>query len=589
MSSVNRDKSNRRAPVLAGTVAETLANGLVRHGVTHIFGQSLPSALILSAMDAGITQVAYRTENAGGAMADGYARASNRVGVVTGQNGPAATLLVPPLSEAKAASIPLVALVQDVTRLGRDRHGFQELDHFALFAGCTKWIRRLDDPSRADDYLDMAFTAATTGRPGPAVLMLPKDLLREEASQSALQTRSSHLGTFPLDRPRPSAEAVRRAADLLAAAQRPVVVAGGGVHGSDASRVLAELQELAHLPVATTIMGKGSVSEEHPLSLGVMGYAAGGTNSPSQYLTGFIEQADVILFIGSRTNENATDSWRLYPAGATYIHLDVDGLEIGRNFEAVRLVGDARSGLEDLRDCMRGMDLSLRGSRRDAVAREIAAGREKARPNLERLATSSASPMRPERVMAELEKLITPDTILVADASYSSVWMANYLRAKKVGQRFLAPRGLAGLGWGLPMALGAKVAHPDRPVVCISGDGGFAHVWAELETAVRSKLPVTIILLNNGILGYQKHAELFQFSTYTSAINFASVDHAAIARACGAGGVRVENPDELGPALKAALHSPVATLIEVITSSDAYPPIRAWEGHESTLLTDIEN
>jgi acetolactate synthase-1/2/3 large subunit len=521
-------------------------------------------------------------------MADGFARASNRVGVVTAQNGPAATLLVPPLSEAKAVSIPLVALVQDVTRLGRDRHGFQELDHFALFAGCSKWIRRLDDPARADDYLDMAFTAATTGRPGPAVLMLPKDLLRE-TSQSAAHARSSHLGTFPLDRPRPSAEAVRRAADLLAGAQRPVIIAGGGVHGSGASHVLAELQELAHIPVATTIMGKGSVSEDHPLSLGVMGYAAGGTNAPSQYLMSFIEKADVILFIGSRTNENATDSWRLYPTDATYIHLDVDGAEIGRNYEALRLVGDARAGLEDLRDCLKSLDLSLRADRRSTIIQDIAAGREKARPNLTRLGSSDASPMRPERVMAELERHISPDTIMVADASYSSVWMANYIRATKVGQRFLAPRGLAGLGWGLPMALGAKVAHPNRPVVCIAGDGGFAHVWAELETAVRSKLPVTIILLNNGILGYQKHAELYQFSTYTSAINFAPVDHAAIARSCGAGGVRIENPDDLGPAIQAALKSPVATLIEVMTSSDAYPPIRAWEGHEATLLTDIEN
>lgn len=586
MNKALKVEASKRAPVLVGTVAEDLAQGLVRHGVMHIFGQSLPSALMLAAMDAGIKQISYRSENAGGAMADAFARLSNRVGVVSAQNGPAATLLVAPLSEAKAVSIPIVALVQDVTRPGRDRNGFQELDHLALFASCSKWVRRLDDPARASDYLDMAFTAATTGRPGPAVLLLPKDLLREKA-QPAPRPRSRSLGKFPLDRPRPSADSVRTAAQLLAEAENPVIIAGGGVHGSGASSALAELQEILQVPVATTIMGKGAVSDKHPLSLGVMGYAAGGTNSPSQYLTGFIENADVVFVIGSRTNENATDSWRLYPGKATYIHLDADGMEIGRNYESVRLVGDALAGLQDLKECLSKADLSHRRSKAADVARLIADGKAKARMNMKENGTSNHAPLRPERVMYELDQLLDEKTIVVADASYSSVWMANYLNASGVGQRFIAPRGLAGLGWGLPMALGAKVAHPDRPVVCIAGDGGFAHVWSELETAVRTALPVTVIVLNNGILGYQKHAELFQFSAYTSAIHFAPVDHAAIARACGANGVRVENPADLGPALVKSLKSNTPTLIDVITSPDAYPPIRAWEGHEDIILANV--
>lgn len=585
MNKTVRVGETKKAPVLAGTVAADLAQGLIRHGVTHIFAQSLPSALVLAAMDAGITQVSYRSENAGGAMADAFARISNRVGVVCAQNGPAATLLVAPLSEAKAVSIPVVALVQDVTRPGKDRNGFQELDHMALFASCAKWVKRLDDPTRASDYLDMAFTAATTGRPGPAVLMLPKDLLREKA-QSAPRPRSQSLGAFPLDRPRPSADSVQAAAQLLVKAKNPVIIAGGGVHGSAAAAVLAEIQDLARIPVATTIMGKGAVLDKHPLSLGVMGYAAGGTNSPSQYLTGFIENADVVLLIGSRTNENATDSWRLFPAAATYIHLDLDGTEIGRNYESVRLVGDARAGLEDLRDRLAKSDLSARKAASAKIEKQIADAKAKARGNMEKQGRSAQSPIRPERVMHEIEAALGDKSIVVADASYSSVWMANYIAAG-ARQRFLAPRGLAGLGWGLPMALGAKVARGDHNVVCIAGDGGFAHVWAELETAVRSNLPVTVIVLNNGILGYQKHAELFQFSAYTSAINFAPVDHAAIARACGAEGVRIENPDDFAAAFAKALKSKKTTLIDVVTSPDAYPPIRAWEGHEATILADI--
>ena len=158
-------------------VGEALARALRRHGVTEAFGQSLPSAFFLAAAARGIRQISYRTENAGGAMADGYARVSNRVTVVGAQNGPAATLLVPPFAEALKASVPVVGLVQDVASSGRDRNAFQELDHFELFRGCVKWIRQLTDPARVDDYVDMAITAATTGRPGPAVLLLPKDIL----------------------------------------------------------------------------------------------------------------------------------------------------------------------------------------------------------------------------------------------------------------------------------------------------------------------------------------------------------------------------------------------------------------------------
>ena len=185
--------------------------------------------------------------------------------------------------------------------------------------------------------------------------------------------------------------------------------------------------------------------------------------------------------------------------------------------------------------------------------------------------------------MAELDALLTPGTIIVSDASYATLWSANYLHSRADGQRFLAPRGLAGLGWGLPLALGAKIASPQMPVVCITGDGGFGHVWSELETAVRSKIPLTVIVLNNSILGYQKHSESVQFSAYTSAIQFNSVDHAEIARACGADAVRVDNPDVLGPVLQRSLHDDRVTVLDVITDPAAYPPITAWDNFADRL------
>jgi acetolactate synthase-1/2/3 large subunit len=564
------------------TVAEAIAVALRRHGVTDVFGQSLPSAFFLAAARHGLRQISYRTENAGGAMADGYARVSHQVTVVGAQNGPAATLLVPPFAEAYKASIPIVGLVQDVPRAGRDRNAFQELDHVELFRGCTKWVRQLTDPGRVDDYVDMAFTAAASGRPGPVVLLLPKDLLVADAVPATAGRRTSALGRYPLDRYRPAASAVRAVAELIARAERPVVVAGGGVHGSDAHEALGRLQSVGRLPVATTTMGKGAVDETDPLSMGPIGSFMGPT-SPTHALRDYVRSADLVLLVGSRTNENGTDGWTLLPADATVVHVDLDPTEVNRNYDAVRLVGDARLVLEDLVAELGGLDLSARTSAAPAVEAAIAAARTGYEAAAAAVLTSERSPIRPERVMAELDALLTPDTIVVADASYSTIWMTAHLRARCAGQRFLSPRGLAGLGWGLPMALGAKAARPQAPVVCIVGDGGFGHVWAELETAVRERLPVTLIVLNNSILGFQKHAELIGFAAYTSAIGFGPVDHAAIARAVGAVGVRVERADQLGEQLKRALAADTVTVLDVVTDPDAYPPITAWQGRADVL------
>ena len=568
------------------TVAQAVAAALRRHGVELTFGQSLPSAFHLAAPAFGIRQVAYRAENAGGIMADGYARMSNRVAVVTAQNGPAATLLVPPLAEALKASVPVVALVQEVPHDQADRNAFQELDHVDLFRGVAKWIRRLDVPARADDYVDMAFTAAASGRPGPAVLLLPADVLSMETGEeaSAARRRRLDLGRFPLDRTAPDPAAVDAAADLLANARGPLVVAGGGVHLSDAAAALAALQERCALPVATTTMGKGAVDETHPLSVGVIGYFMG-PNGATRHLRGLVDEADTVLLVGTRTNQNGTDSWTLFPDGARFIHLDIDPLEIGRTYEAsVRLVGDARLGLDALCVALeaRGTGTSRRAARA-ALERRIAEGRRAHAAEAAGMLQSDARPIRPERIMDAINHVADAETILVADASYATIWLANYVPAQRAGQRFLTPRGLAGLGWGLPLALGAKAAAPGRHVLAVTGDGGFAHCWAELETSLRMDLPVTLVVLNNEVLGYQKHAESVKFGAHTDACHFRPVDHARIAEACGCLGVRVEDPADLVPALRRAREADRTTVIDVITAPDAFPPITSFEGQPTEL------
>lgn len=556
------------------TAAVALAAALKRHGVSVLFGQSLPSALHLAAPDFGLHQVNYRAENAGGVMADGYARITNKIGVVTAQNGPAATLLVAPMAEAMKASVPLLAIVQEVNRDQIDRNAFQEFDHFGLFSSCAKWIRRIELADRVDDYVDMAIVAATTGRPGPVVLLCPADMLNDV--QEVSQARAATYGNFPLDRVAPDPARTAQAARLLANARHPLVIVGGGVHLSGASAELVALQESCSLPVGTTNMGKGSVAETHELSLGVLANALG-TNSPARPFKKFLDRADVVLLVGTRTNQNGTDSWKLYPRNARFIHLDVDGTEVGRNYEALRLVGDAKLGLAALAEALRDAGLEARRDAREGLVGEIAELRAQGRREAEAVTSDKSTPLRPEFLMAELDRHLQPGDIVAADASYSSLWVLNFLTAREAGQRFLTPRGIAGLGWGLPLALGAKVGAGARRVIAVVGDGGFAHTWQELETARRMGLAVTVIVLNNGILGFQKHAELVKFGAHTSAIDFLPVDHAAIAQATGCRGVRVDTAEGFAAALADALASDVTTVLDVTTSPDAYPPISVFE------------
>lgn len=557
--------------MLQETVADRVADALLRHKVEYLFAQSLPSAVVLAAEARGIRQISYRQENMGGAMADGYARISGKVGVVAAQNGPAATLLVPPLAEAMKASVPVIALVQEVERDQADRNAFQELDHIALFQSCTKWVRRVQIEDRIEDYIDAAFTAATSGRPGPVALLLPADLLRSTV-KADVTSRNASLGHYPLDRLRPADTLIDQAAEWIVAAKHPVVLAGGGVHGAGASAELAHLQEIASLPVCTTNMGKGAVDEHHPLSLGVLGSLTGPT-SLGRHTVSFLADADLIILIGTRTNQNGTDNWTQIPRTARVIHIDIDPSEIGRNFEALRLAGDARESLGALNAALGRRDLSSRYSERPDLERRIARCWQQFETARAQLCSSDQSPIRPERVMRELQPWLNDDLIVVADASYSSMWVTGQLRAVSCGTRFITPRGLAGLGWGLPLAIGAKLARRDVPVVALVGDGGFAHSWAELETMVRLNVQVTVIVLNNGILGFQRDAETVKFGQYTTACHFGPVDHAQIAAACGCKSTRVSDPADLADLIRRGIEADGPYLIEVMTDPDAHPPL----------------
>ncbi|HMK81417.1 MAG TPA: acetolactate synthase catalytic subunit [Xanthobacteraceae bacterium] len=557
------------------TVAQRLVATLKRHGIEFMVGQSIPSPVFLSGTDSGIRQILVRTEKAGAMIADGYARVSGKVPVVGSLGGPGTPLMMAGMSEAYYASIPMVALFQVVPRPFKDRNFSQDFDDLAALRTVAKFVQLVDRADRIDDYIDQAFVIAASGRPGPVALLFPPDLL--DAAAEAADERSNVYGSYPLDRVVADPAAIKAAAEVLAKSKKPLIVAGGGVHSSQAVPELAWFQDVAGFPVATTLMGKGSVADTHSLSVGIVGYVMG-RYAPSYYVKSLVDEADVIFLIGTRTNQNGTNGWKVFPRSAKFIHLDIDCREVGRNYEALRLVGDAKLTLAALRTELEKLDLS--GVKRGRADREqiIKDGRSTRAKDVKKLVTSEQSPIRPERVMAELQKFITPETLVCADASYATVWVGTYIDSLKAGMRFITPRGQAGIGWGFPIALGVALASPGKQVVNVSGDGGFGYAWSEMETAVRHNISLVQIVLNNSVFGYQQQAEDASYGRHTKGLHIAPVDHAQIARACGWHAERVTKASDLAAAMKKAFGCGKPALVEVISDPNAWPPIQNFEG-----------
>ena len=557
--------------------AHAITEVLHQAGIKEIFGQSCPTSICLAAEKFGIRQIGYRTENAGAAMADGAARVSRKISVVLAQNGPAAALLVAGLAEALKASVPILAIVQEVPRTTADKNAFQELDHEKLFSACAKWIRRIDLADRAGEFTARAVQIATSGRPGPVVLLVSPDVLTQPAKKFDFFNHGAEniFGQFPADRFVPAPQSIQAAADLIFKAKQPLLVVGGGVHHSAAYKQVETLQRIAGIPVATTNMGKGVIDESNPLSIGVIGNTMG-TRAPAKFFRQYIQQADLVMFIGTRTNENGTSGWSLFPSAAQYIQIDVDPTELGRNYPALRLLGDAKSSLEAINQELQKRELKLLEPRTSKIKETIAGCKAQHQRERASVINTPQGMLHPERVVHCLAQ-IKEDTIWVADASYSSIWLVQYLPSLLAGSRFLTPRGIAGLGWGFPMAIGAKLASPDKRVVCLTGDGGFAHCWAELESARRHRVPLTVVVLNNGVLGFQINAEEGRFGTHTDVCHFGPIDHVAIAKACGCDGVQVHDERSLQDALERASFSEVPFVIDVKTDPEAFPPITAFE------------
>ncbi|MEM4700269.1 MAG: biosynthetic-type acetolactate synthase large subunit [Candidatus Nezhaarchaeales archaeon] len=541
---------------MRGTGARAVVEVLRREGVEVIFGIPGGATLPLhdelrEAVEEGwLRYILGRHEQCVAHMADGYARASGRVGVCTATSGPGATNLVTGIANAYMDSSPIVAITGQVPRFMIGRDAFQEADIVGIVTPITKYTFQPRSAKEVPVALKAAFQIATTGRPGPVLVDIPRDVQTEEAELEVPERVELRGLKAPSKPPHPLQ--VKRAAELLLKAEQPVVIAGGGVIASGASKELLELAELFMIPIVTTLMGKGSVPEDHPLCLGMIGMHGRGEANAA------VTKADVILAVGTRFSDRSIGRLDTFARQAKVIHVDADPAEIGKNVRAdVPIVADAKAALAALREAMASM-----AARREGESAWLKKLRE-LREGFRDLYEAGGEGVRPAKIAKLLRKLLPRDAILTTGVGQNQMWAAINFEVYEP-RTFITSGGLGTMGFGLPAALGAKVAKPDRVVVDFDGDGSFLMTEQDLATSVVEGIPVVVVIINNSSLGMVRQWQDLLFGGRHIAVDLKSVpDFVKLAEAYGAHGVRVGSYEEFEAAVKEALRVEVTTVIDV--------------------------
>lgn len=560
--------------------ARALAEVLIESDVTHIFG--LPGDTGVSFYDAlydqreRVRHVLTRDERSASFMADAYARVSGKLGVCEGPSGGGATYIVPGVAEAQGSAIPLLCITSDTPVNHQGRGVLTELDQQALFAPVTKWNTRVQHPDTLAEATRRAIRMATSGRPGAVHLSMPADVLEGETPDDSVYGAPG-FGRAPAGRVAPDAADIERAADLIRGARRPVIVAGGGVITSGAEVTLQTFAERTRIPVATSINGKGSISEESPVSIGVVG-----GNGARSYANAWVNDADVVMFVGTRTDSTTTNNWTLPArnAGVKIIHADVDPFQLGNTYRTdAAIAGDAMLVLQDLDAGLADMVPDEDASQR---IKTLQMERAEYWSRVEREAELMDRPIKPQRVIKALRNLLPDDAVIVADPGTPTPYLAAQYALRRTGRTTVIPRAHGGLGYAIPGVIGAAMAAPGRQVVGLSGDGSFGMACGEMETISRLNLPVVLLHFNNGTYGWIKELQhLYHDDRYFS-VDFNPVDYAAIARGFGLEAQTIVDPDHVPSALQQAFSSGKPTFLDVVTEAQMTetPPVSAWESVE---------
>ena len=548
--------------------AELLADMLHGYGITHIFYMPSLAVHALAAMeDLGIRRVVTHGEKAAAYMADGFARASRGPSVCMSQHIGASNLAAG-LRDAYMAGSPVIALSGGPDPRTRFRNAYQDVEDVTQFGPVTKDSFFVDTVDRLPDLLRQTFRTATSGAPGPVHLGLRGRtglVINDELDAEAFV--EPRFASTPAFRPFPDPVLVRDALNAIRGAERPIIVAGGGVIWSNAEAELVAFATQLGIPVATSLNAKHAIPDGHALSVGVVGsYSRSCANRA-------VAGADLVIYIGSHTGGQVTFDWKIPPQGTRVIQIDIDPVELGRNYpNTVSVLGDAKVTLaamteEALKTPLADWDIV---SWRDHV-RELV-GEWRASSESER--SSDAVPMRPERLCAELSDLLPEDAVLVSDTGHAGIWSGVMIELRHASQRYIRCAG--SMGWGLPGAIGVKCALPDKPVICFTGDGAFYYHIAELETAARHGVKLIVVVNNNQALSQEIPGILQAYGNELRGrgkelFRHDPTDFAEVARSMGCLGYRVENADEFRESFSAALGADRPVVIDVRTDINALP------------------
>ena len=503
-------------------------------------------------------------ERCGAFAADAYARVTNRPGICDGTLGPGATNLVTGLVESLNGGIPIVAITGDTNRMHSWKNMTQESRQVEILRPAVKELIRVEMTARIPELVRRAFAVATSGRPGPVLLDVPEDVAHgtHDFAPEDFVIDEATLKA-PARRIRPDRADIERAAKLIAKAKRPLLLTGGGIHLSEAWSALTRFAEAQSIPVAHTMTGKGGIACTNTLSVGLFGRY-------SRIANDLIEASDCLIVVGCKLGEIATKRFALPPAHIPVIHLDIVAEEIGRCIPAeIALWGDARAGLEDLADALSDSGAAARAARADYVGRARAA-----HEGLGRRCRAAAQFARPAGAYGAPLPRAEQDPAGRRDPRRRwrirrALDRAALRHQESRDGSFIPDRGFASIGYGLPGGMGAALAAPDRPVVAISGDGGFNMTLGELETARRTGCGLTVIVVNNAASGYVKALQHAMMGGRYQSADLNEMDYAAIARTMGCGGIRVEDPEALSPALRQGMEErDRPTVIDVVVTRD---------------------
>lgn len=554
--------------------AEAMVRMLQAHGVKHVFGlcgdTSLPFYDALYRLNHGIQHILTRDERCAAYMADGYARVTGRVGVCEGPSGGGATYILPGVVEANESSVALLSITSDVSVTSQGRYPLTELDQTALFRPLTKYNGVIDHSARLPNMVRAAFRSATTGRPGAAHLGLPIDVQRAPVDEEDVWAQPD-FNIFPAWPSGPGTKAVEAAAEAIVAARKPVIVCGGGVVLAGGEAALQAVAERLNLVVATTVSGQGSLADNHPNCLGVVG-----SNGGVPETRGVIDEADLVVYIGCRAGSVTTERWRSPARGVKIVHIDSDPMAISANYLTdVAIVSDARMALEALNDAFvaMGCDKVNFGG-----AEKVQAALKSKFATFHELAASDDSPIRPERVIAALNNVLPSDAVIVADPGTPCPYFSAFYQIPHAGRYFFSNRAHGALGYSLSAAIGAQIGRPKSKVVAAMGDGSFGFTVGELETVTRLNLPITFIVFSNSVFGWIKAGQKTGFDERYYSVDFNRTDHAGVAQSFGVKSWRVEDPADLQKVLKAAVEHDGPTLVDIISQplQDSKAPVSEW-------------